>query len=91
DTVSDILVNGPDQVYVERAGRLELTSLKFRDNAHVTSVAQRIAAAVGRRMGCDLTMKTIFCLVAAALLCAACAQGGSDAAGGRGGSIEMYG
>ncbi|MGU7781116.1 CpaF family protein [Burkholderia sp. PU8-34] len=50
DTVTDILVNGPDQVYVERAGRLELTPLKFRDNAHVTSVAQRIAAAVGRRV-----------------------------------------
>lgn len=50
DTVTDILVNGPDQVYVERAGRLELTSLKFRDDAHVTSVAQRIAAAVGRRV-----------------------------------------
>ncbi|KVF35554.1 hypothetical protein WJ09_08595 [Burkholderia vietnamiensis] len=49
------------------------------------------AAAAGRRIGCDQTMKTIFCLVAAALLCAACAQGGSDAAGGRGGSIEMYG
>ncbi|WP_175958786.1 CpaF family protein [Burkholderia pyrrocinia] len=50
ETVTDILVNGPDQVYVERAGRLELTSLKFRDDAHVTSVAQRIAAAVGRRV-----------------------------------------
>ncbi|WP_176045855.1 CpaF family protein [Burkholderia sp. BCC1644] len=50
DTVTDILVNGPDQVYVERAGRLELTSLKFRDDAHVASVAQRIAAAVGRRV-----------------------------------------
>ena len=50
DTVTDILVNRPDQVYVERAGRLELTSLKFRDDAHVTSVAQRIAAAVGRRV-----------------------------------------
>ncbi|KWD10793.1 pilus assembly protein CpaF [Burkholderia ubonensis] len=50
ETVTDILVNGPDQVYVERAGRLELTTLKFRDDAHVTSVAQRIAAAVGRRV-----------------------------------------
>jgi len=50
DTVTDILVNGPDQVYVERHGRLELTPLKFRDNAHVISVAQRIAAAVGRRV-----------------------------------------
>ncbi|OTP79285.1 CpaF family protein [Caballeronia sordidicola] len=50
DTVSDVLVNGPDQVYVERFGRLELTPYKFRDNAHVTSVAQRIAAGVGRRV-----------------------------------------
>jgi pilus assembly protein CpaF len=50
DTVTDIMVNGPDQVYVERHGRLELTALKFRDNAHVISVAQRIAAAIGRRV-----------------------------------------
>jgi pilus assembly protein CpaF len=50
DSVTDILVNGSDQVYVERHGRLELTNLKFRDNAHVVNVAQRIAAAVGRRV-----------------------------------------
>ncbi|HLO75582.1 MAG TPA: CpaF family protein [Magnetospirillum sp.] len=50
DTVTDILVNGPDQVYVERHGRLELTSLRFRDNAHLTNVAQRIAASIGRRV-----------------------------------------
>jgi len=50
DTVTDILVNGPDQVYVERHGRLELTSLKFRDNTHLTNVAQRIAASIGRRV-----------------------------------------
>jgi len=50
DTVTDILVNGPDQVYVERHGRLELTDLKFRDDAHVISVAKRIAAAIGRRV-----------------------------------------
>jgi pilus assembly protein CpaF len=50
EKVTDILVNGPDQVYVERGGRLELTPLKFRDNAHVVNVAQRIAAAVGRRV-----------------------------------------
>ena len=36
-------------------------------------------------------MKTIFCLLAAAFLCAACAQGGAVAAGARGGSLEMYG
>jgi pilus assembly protein CpaF len=50
EKVTDILVNGPDQVYVERGGRLELTPLKFRDNAHVINVAQRIAAAIGRRV-----------------------------------------
>jgi pilus assembly protein CpaF len=50
ERVTDILVNGPDQVYVERGGRLELTPLKFRDNAHVVNVAQRIAAAIGRRV-----------------------------------------
>ncbi|MDB5988914.1 MAG: secretion system protein [Herbaspirillum sp.] len=50
EAVTDILVNGPDQIYAERHGRLELTPLKFRDNAHVISVAQRIAAAVGRRV-----------------------------------------
>ncbi|CAE6763090.1 CpaF family protein [Paraburkholderia haematera] len=50
ERVTDILVNGPDQVYVERGGRLELTALKFRDNAHVINVAQRIATAVGRRV-----------------------------------------
>ncbi|MBP6020102.1 MAG: CpaF family protein [Burkholderiaceae bacterium] len=50
DSVSDIMVNGPDQVYVERHGRLELTALKFRDDAHLTNVVQRIAASVGRRV-----------------------------------------
>lgn len=50
ETISDIMVNGPDQIYVERFGKLELTPLKFRDNAHVISVAQRIASSVGRRV-----------------------------------------
>ncbi|HEY2022317.1 CpaF family protein [Paraburkholderia sp.] len=50
ESITDVLVNGPDQVYVERHGRLELTACKFRDNAHVVSVAQRIAAGVGRRV-----------------------------------------
>ncbi|MBO0333759.1 CpaF family protein [Sneathiella sp. CAU 1612] len=48
--VTDILVNGPDTVYVERGGRLELTSYKFRDDDHVLEVARRIAASVGRRV-----------------------------------------
>jgi len=50
ETVTDILVNGPDQIYIERHGRLELAPQKFRDNAHVINVAQRIAASVGRRV-----------------------------------------
>lgn len=50
DEVNDIMVNGPDHVYVERHGKLELTPLKFRDNSHVLHVAQRIAASVGRRV-----------------------------------------
>ena len=49
-TVSDILVNGPDMIYVERHGKLELTKLQFRHNAHVLHVAQRIASSVGRRV-----------------------------------------
>ena len=50
DSITDIMVNGPDQIYVERHGRLELTALKFRDDAHVINVAQRIASSVGRRV-----------------------------------------
>ena len=49
-TITDILVNGPNKIFAERGGRLELTDLKFRDNGHVLSVAQRIAASVGRRV-----------------------------------------
>jgi pilus assembly protein CpaF len=48
-TVSDILVNGPQSVYVERHGRLAPTDLLFADNAHLMQVIQRIAARVGRR------------------------------------------
>ncbi len=50
DTVTDILVNGPERVYVERHGKLEPTRQRFRDNAHLVNVAQRIASAVGRRI-----------------------------------------
>jgi pilus assembly protein CpaF len=50
DTVTDILVNGPGQIYIERRGLLELTSIVFRDNDHVVNVAQRIAASIGRRV-----------------------------------------
>jgi pilus assembly protein CpaF len=50
DTVSDILVNGSQKIYVERRGKLELTKLKFRHDAHVMHVAQRIASTIGRRV-----------------------------------------
>ena len=48
--VSDILVNGPKKIYVERRGRLEETDAAFRDEAHLVAVIQRIAARVGRRI-----------------------------------------
>jgi len=50
DEVTDILVNGPFDVYVERFGKLEKTQARFRDAQHVVNIAQRIATAVGRRI-----------------------------------------
>jgi pilus assembly protein CpaF len=49
-TVSDILVNGPRQVYVERGGILEESSLMFKDNAHLMNIIDKIVSAVGRRV-----------------------------------------
>jgi pilus assembly protein CpaF len=49
-SVSDILVNGPFKIYVERRGKLEMVALQFRNDAHVLHVAQRIASSVGRRV-----------------------------------------
>jgi pilus assembly protein CpaF len=48
--VADILVNGPRQVYVERAGRLELTPIVFRDEAHLMQIIDRIVSRVDRRI-----------------------------------------
>ena len=48
--ITDILVNGPDQVYAERFGRIERTSIRFRDHEHIIRVIERIAARVGRRI-----------------------------------------
>ncbi|WP_338322689.1 CpaF family protein [Ferruginivarius sediminum] len=50
ESVTDIMVNGPKQVYVERAGKLDLTDVEFRDNAHVMNIATRIVTRVGRRI-----------------------------------------
>mgnify|MGYP001050684631 CR=1 FL=1 len=49
-TISDILVNGPYQVYVERRGKLEKTDVKFRDNDHLLQIIDRIVSKVGRRV-----------------------------------------
>ncbi len=48
--ISDILVNGPNKVYIERFGRLEPTNVSFRSNEHLLHVIQRIAGSVGRRI-----------------------------------------
>ena len=50
EAVTDIMVNGPRQVYVERKGKLTLTDVQFRDNAHVMAIATRIVTGVGRRI-----------------------------------------
>jgi len=49
-TVSDILVNRYDRVYIERAGKLELTGLSFKDNGHLMQIIDRIVSRVGRRV-----------------------------------------
>ena len=55
-SVTDILVNGPHQVFVERYGNLELTGVEFRDADHLTRIIQRIATRVGRRIDESLPM-----------------------------------
>lgn len=62
EAITDIMVNGPHQIYIERKGKLQLTDVKFRDNDHVMNVAQRIVTAIGRRVDesspiCDARLK----------------------------------
>jgi pilus assembly protein CpaF len=56
-TVSDILVNGPRTVYVERAGRLERVPIVFNDDRHLVQIVQRMVGRVGRRI--DETTPTV--------------------------------
>ena len=49
-TISDILVNGPHKVFVERRGKMERTDVKFRDNDHLLQIIDRIVSKVGRRV-----------------------------------------
>ncbi len=53
DTVSEIMVNGPDQIWIERNGRLSETALRFNDESHVRRIIDRIISPLGRR--CDET------------------------------------
>jgi pilus assembly protein CpaF len=62
ESITDIMVNGPEQIYIERKGKLELTAIRFRDNEHVMNIAQRIVTAIGRRVDesspvCDARLK----------------------------------
>ena len=48
--ISDILINGPKNIYAERGGKMEKTSVQFRDNAHLLQIIDRIVSKVGRRV-----------------------------------------
>lgn len=50
DTINDILVNGPKQIFVERAGKLSLTDVTFKDERHLLRIIDKIVSAVGRRV-----------------------------------------
>lgn len=50
DTVNDILVNGPNRVFVERDGKLELSDVRFKDERHLLRIIDKIVSAVGRRV-----------------------------------------
>jgi pilus assembly protein CpaF len=54
--ISEIMVNGPNQVYVEKNGRLELTEVVFRDNDHVMNIIDRIVSPIGRRIDESMPM-----------------------------------
>lgn len=49
-TISEVMVNGPKQVYIERGGQLELTDVAFRDDEHVMHIIEKIVAPLGRRI-----------------------------------------
>ena len=50
ETISDILVNSPNNIYIERRGKLEKTEVTFKDNEHLMRVIERIVSSVGRRI-----------------------------------------
>jgi pilus assembly protein CpaF len=50
ETITELMVNGPQQVYIEREGKLELTNVTFQNDEHVMKIIQRIIAPIGRRV-----------------------------------------
>lgn len=50
EAITDIMVNGPTDVFVERHGKIEKSTITFRDQQHILQIAQRIATGVGRRI-----------------------------------------
>ncbi|MDW7675482.1 MAG: CpaF family protein [Bacillota bacterium] len=56
ESVSEIMVNGPKQIYVEKNGKLELTKASFRDDAHVQRIIEKIVAPIGRRIDESMPM-----------------------------------
>jgi pilus assembly protein CpaF len=50
DTINDIMVNGPQKIFIERRGKVLLSNARFRDVGHLINVCQRIAAGIGRRI-----------------------------------------
>ncbi len=62
ESITEIMVNGPHQIYVERSGKLELTDIVFRDNSHLMNICTRIVSWIGRRVDesspmCDARLK----------------------------------
>ena len=50
EAITDIMINGPKQIYIERHGKLDLTSITFEDNAHLLNICNRIVSRIGRRV-----------------------------------------
>ncbi len=50
DGIADIMINGPETVYIELNGKIERSEVRFRDNQHLTTICQRIVGAIGRRV-----------------------------------------
>lgn len=56
ENISEIMVNGPDQVYIEKKGKLTISDIKFRDNEHLYTIIERIISPLGRRIDESMPM-----------------------------------